>query len=523
MRNKGLAAILGVALLLTAGAAAALFALYRQEQGRNAELLAQIETLSQEENRSAVVQSINAQMEEIATQERRVSDMQREEAIQQRRVAEEERQNAERQRQQAELQRQNAIAAEKKAVEASGVAQHQQAIAEQQRAEAEAAKRVADTLSYNAMARSLAAQAATQATAGNTQLAALLAYAAYTFASEYKGDVYNSAIYSALSLTSASNRKWNIGRGAVAKIWAMPGSDDLITVSTYGEIMRHTKNADGDLRSVAILKNSAYDFRDMVVGREGTIYALSHTGHLVHGKAGGPMRVTLIGQAIKPLRLFMHSEGQLLVVAEQSVHLIDAATMEQKRELPLGFQAAVAGEDDKQLLVFDRKGKAYTVDYEARSVKPRRLPFEAQPIMSYTYNRLNGYEAYGTVEGPIFIAGGKGGVKRLVGHGSRVSRVMFDGDRIYSTGYDGTVRFWQYTRERVEPMKLVDSRQWVVSFTFDKTRNYIWTGDQNGNLTETLVDPHIMATRVRDRLKREFTQEEWNYYVGKEIPYRKMK
>ena len=30
----------------------------------------------------------------------------------------------------------------------------------------------------------------------------------------------------------------------------------------------------------------------------------------------------------------------------------------------------------------------------------------------------------------------------------------------------------------------------------------------------------VYASRTRQKVKRDFTQEEWNYYVGKEIPYR---
>ena len=112
---------------------------------------------------------------------------------------------------------------------------------------------------------------------------------------------------------------------------------------------------------------------------------------------------------------------------------------------------------------------------------------------------------------------------RLIGHGSRVTRVKFDGNRLYSTSYDGTVRFWPFTQQKIEPVTVINTNQWVVSFAFDETMRYIWTADQNGNLTETLIDPYIMAEKIHDDLKREFTPEEWDYYVGKEIPYRKLR
>ncbi len=521
MRKSSLAIALVAALVLSTAGTAALAVLYHREVERNEQLKSQLDILSEKESRSAVMQSINAQMEEIANQERLVSDRQREEAIEQRKVAEAERQNAEEQRRAAEEQRQNAIAAEHKALEASKLEQRQRLFAEQQRTQAEYAKRVADTLTYITISRKLGTLAMSRQTLGDTQLADLLAYAGYRLTSQYGGDVYNPAIYQALSTTSTSSKRWNVGQGAVTKMLQMADKETFVTVSSYGEIALHSKGNDGNLHTENIFRNSRYDFRDLTADNSGTLYALSHTGHLVYGKRGA-LHILPISEAQKPFLLTHNSNGKLLVVAQQSIHLIDPKTMQQLRTLQLTFKATTARADNRKLVLFDTKGNAYTADENAREVKPKKLPFSPQPITSYTHNETSGYEAYGTMEGRIFIVDGKGNVQTLVGHNSRVSRVKFDGDRLYSTSYDGTVRFWPFTRQKIEPMTIVDSHQWIVSFSFDEDMNYIWTGDQNGNLTETLIDPDIMAGRVHNKLKRELTQQEWEHYVGKEIPYTKL-
>ena len=522
MKKINIAMVLAAALLLSVVGSTALYVLYQQELRHNEELTEQIEELTKRERRSTVMQSVNAQMEQIATQERRVSDMQREEAVQQRKVAEEERQNAERQRHAAEEQRQNALAAERKAVEASDVAQRQRTIAEQQRAEAELAKRVTDTLSYVALARNLGTQAVTQLTTGNEELADLLAYAAYIFTKRYQGDVYNPTIYQALSMTSASIRKWNVAHGALMKMWSLPGTKSFVTVSKYGEIMKHTKTDNGNLLTQTIMQNNAYDFRDLVIDDSGSLYAISYSGHLVYGKPDDLHTIAVEG-ATNAIRLFSPNDGQLLIVTQRSVHLLDTNTMQQIKKLPLSFKCATADEDDHQLILFDTMGHAYTIDNKAATVKPRQLPFTPQPITSYTYGWMKEFEAFGTADGIIFVIDNNGGVHRLVGHGSRVSMVKFDGNRLYSTSYDGTVRFWPFTRQKTESMTIAETRQWVMSFFFDETMKYIWTGDQNGNLTETLIDAHLMAEIVHDKLKRELTQEEWQYYLGRNIPYERLK
>ena len=53
--------------------------------------------------------------------------------------------------------------------------------------------------------------------------------------------------------------------------------------------------------------------------------------------------------------------------------------------------------------------------------------------------------------------------------------------------------------------------------------NYIWTGEYNGTVTEYLISLPMIAQRLRQNVKRNFTQEEWDYYVGKGIPIRKLK
>ena len=43
--------------------------------------------------------------------------------------------------------------------------------------------------------------------------------------------------------------------------------------------------------------------------------------------------------------------------------------------------------------------------------------------------------------------------------------------------------------------------------------------DQKGNITESLISIPMMRQMLKNRLKRNLTQEEWNYYIGKNIPY----
>ena len=104
-----------------------------------------------------------------------------------------------------------------------------------------------------------------------------------------------------------------------------------------------------------------------------------------------------------------------------------------------------------------------------------------------------------------------------------MSRVDYDGSLLYSVSYDGTANVWDTKKENVDPVRLLTTNRWVVSLFVDGSMNNIWTGDQRGKLTRTIINVPRMASLVKASLKRNMTREEWNQYVGKNIPYVKFK
>ncbi len=502
---------IGIAVLTTAGCIAS-YLWYTQERQKKEELEVQLATLEEQEKRSTVMQSINAQMEEIATQQQQISDEQREQAVQQTIIANQ-------MREQAEVERQNAIEAEQRAVEASEVAKSQRLIAEQRQQQAEYSRRVADTLTYLAMARSLASEAITQYRTGNKDLASLLSYAAYTFTNRYHGDIYQLAIYESLSLTSESSRKWSVSKGYVMK--TIPMDDVLsLSVTTYGEILQHKMTEKG-LQSKTVFSDKKYDFRDLSTDYKGTYFALSNTSVLLVGK-GKNMREISIEGAQRPFRIFAHQSGKLHIIAENSIHEYDIKSQKMKRILTLPFRTTIAGEDYHHIYLFTKDGKMYDIGDGGEYLKERELPFKAN-VTSYTFSLKYGIEAYGTNDGTIYLMNSRGKVSKLIGHRSKVSRVKFEGDLLFSSSYDGTVRFWKINNSKIEPMTILNSNQWVISFVFDRTKNYIFTASKNGNYTETLISPRLMADKINKRLKRELTKEEWDFYIGRNIPYETFK
>ena len=513
----GIAALCGVAFLTLS---------YVNERSRNAELSLRNEELSRMQQRSAILQSISSQMEEIAYQQKAVSDQKREEAQQQSHIAELMRKQAEEERRSALEAEKAALASEQKAIEASVQAEKARENAEAQREEAEKARAVADTLSYLALARSLSSAATLQENAGNHALACLLVTAAYEYTTRYNGDVYQPVLFEALTKTSHGSVTWAIHNGSIIKLSWLDGGKGAVTISTYGEIARHSIGEDG-LKTEMLFSDSRFDFRDQVLQKDGGVYAISRSGHIVYISPSRVVSVRPLPGLENPFRLFTDNGGGFIAVGENAVAILDGVSLSEKSILSLDRRINIVGTIGwDAFLLFGEPGKMLRLPADARSFVEEKLPFDDE-VFSYTWVKNGGISLYGTTAGPIVMVTPDGRISRLVGHRSRVARLFsvanhvenVSKDLFLSTSYDGTVKMWDPFSEKIEPINVMTSDTWVVSCAIDPSGNYIWTGDQNGALTRTIISASMMAAKVRSSLSREFTRDEWNYYIGAGIPY----
>ncbi len=493
------------------------FTLYNHELSKNQELEKKLAELTAQEQHSAVMQRVNAQMEEIATEERRISDEQREAAEEQAKVAQQERRNAEEQRHKAERERRNALIAEQKAIESSKIAHNQRLIAEQQRAEAELSKRITDTLSYQMLARSLANNAITQHQSGNHELADMLAYTAVMFAQRYHGDIQSSVVYQALAMTSQNKSVWNKHKGSVMDIaFYDNASNDFVSCSTYGEIMRH-KLIDDKITSETLFSNSNYDFRDIYINRETkTIYAVSRNSSLFIIKDNKKLKI--INVNIPNLIRLEAIGNHFIIFGERGMALFNPATTTIEKEKTLPYKIQSMGIIYGKPVLFDNQRQQHVV-HSFDNIKTSPLPISDGQVTAYAESKNKNTKAYGMSDGSIYFFNAQGKVTKLTGHRSRISKMKFNGHRLYTSSYDGVLNVWLTNQTKIEPMTLFTTNGWIINFTYDLKKTNIWTGDQKGNLTKALIAQPIMIQRLRNKLKRNMTLSEWEYYIGENVPY----
>ena len=519
--------ITGCAGLLLAGLAATGFVGWQQERQKVEDLQEQLAAMHKQELRSTIDRSVSAQMEQIANEQREISDEKREEALQQTRVANEMRLRSEQERLNAVEAERNAIASEKKALEASAVAESQRQMAEHQRIQAEFSKRVADTLSYIALGRSLGSISTIQNQAGNKETADLLSYASYLFTSRYHGDLYNPTVFQSLMKSSESMVSWSEHTGAVMNLDFPPNETNrLVTVSNYGEIIFCERKGDR-LFTETLFKNNQYDFRDLYIDKATKIiYALSRTGELVTisrkeegGKRKDEVKTYSIDGMKHPMKINFINDDFLLIIGEHSLAQFDKKRQIFRNVKQTPFRIVYSTRKQNLPILFDDQGRQHIVK-GLETFETSKAPVPGS-VTAYCESKNTGYEAYGMSDGTIWLIDKQGKTQKLFGHRSRISKMKLNGRRLFSSSYDGQVNLWIADNDKVEPMTLIQTNNWITCFNFDSSKNTFWMGDIKGNLTAVNISIPTMVEKVQKKLKRNLTTEEWNYYIGQNIPYEK--
>lgn len=513
MNRKEIISCAAIGMVLT-GATLAGFAGWYASEKRNDSLQAELAELRKLERVSAVQKSVSRQMEMIALEQKEISDEQREEAQLQTRIANELREHSEAERHKAVVAQQAAQASERKALDAFDQAEQQRQIAEHQRIQAELSKRVTDTLGFISLGRSLGSMAITQYNIGNQELSDLLSYAAYHFTKKYGGDVYHPSVYQPLSLVSRSKTQWDVHEGAITntKLLTKDGKN-ILTVSSYGEIQRHEKVGD-QLKSKTLFFDKKYDFRNVYTDMDNNIiYALSRTGHLVIITRKSTQILELHG-ITNPTKMTPLGDNTL-IIGENAIALFDPRQQKVIDVRHQNCRIVGSGSHNHIPRFFDDQGHMYEVR-SLDNIVEMKLPVKGV-ISCYASNGQ--YDAFGTNDGTIYVMNKKGDIKQFMGHRSRISKMRFDGNNLYSSSFDGTLNMWTANSEKPDPVTLYSGSCWILHFSFDLGVNHLWVGDQRGNLSEVLVSIPMMVETVKKKLKRDFTQNEWNYYMGQTVPY----
>ena len=530
-----------------------------------AELNNRIEEMKSAERNALITKRISEQMEDIAYEQKALSDKQRERAEEQSRLADIERGKAELEREIAREAEQKARASAKEAENMRAIAEQQSALATQNMEEALKARSHADTLFYQSLARSLAQTSITQYNSGDKSLAALLAYSAWYYTDKFKGNVYHQDIYTAL-LDNAPRARMRIGRvsgnpRAMVKIpfsYIKDSKIGYIIATDYGEITNLTPklNSKGVVEKYdeqTIFNDPHYLFRDVCISN-GYVLALDVSGTLVKtsltstnvkrtnndfaGKGPRPaQRIkedAVISRKYLPMsnmpqehwrHLLQSDENKIIAVGEHQVVWLDASGNNILHTHSITDEISEAGVFENTLVIFTKTGKLLTfIDGKPSASTRISLP-RNNPVSYYYYMKGKGMHILGTEDGDVLLYDKDHKyVKSLVGHSGAITHMEHLGWCLATSSYDHKICLWNLEdlNTQIAPIE-VHYDKWQLSFTTNRDNWTLIVGLADGEIQSLHISVEDNKDNVHDHIERDFTPQEWEYYIGEGVKYRRFK
>ena len=111
-------------------------------------------------------------------------------------------------------------------------------------------------------------------------------------------------------------------------------------------------------------------------------------------------------------------------------------------------------------------------------------------------------------------------------HTSGVTSIAFapDGSRIATACYDWKIRIWNAKEDlsKQQPVLLSDFDYWIMDIQFTRDGNKLLAAGADKTVRIWDINSANLFAEVSKKVKRELTEEEWDQYIGKDIPYEKL-
>ncbi len=533
-----------------------------------------IAALQETERNALVTKRISEQMEDIAFEQKTLSDRQRARAEEQSRIADIERGKAEMERSLAQKAEREALFSARQADSMRLVAETESERAMVHALQAHQARAQADTLYYISLARSLAQNSTVQLNSGNRELAALLSYSGWYFNDIYGGNPYKQDIFTAL-LKTAPDAQSNVCHltGNVRSLLLFGGpiaaDEDLendiswkhgmdapkavrpfIAVTDYGEVVRVNINDSdngNDYDFTPLFSDNSHIFRAACLMRD-RLYLLDTRGCIMSLDAyGNRTDNSKVGQQTKPIILnetaqkkskiknsgfsplspdtWMHlkdlRDGMLVAAGRRQVAWIDPANGNIVKAYQTNNDITTLGVSDDLLFIFCHNGEVLAFDGQRQPVNNMLQIPKSYDVTSYYFQKDNNCHYLGTENGDIYVCDRTGKyLATLIGHSGRITSIDQYASQLVTSSYDKNICIWDIAdfTALMTPIK-IGFNQWPLCFAYDKPARTLRVGLANGDIETVRISISNNTESTHRSITREFTPQEWNYYIGANVPF----
>jgi len=148
-----------------------------------------------------------------------------------------------------------------------------------------------------------------------------------------------------------------------------------------------------------------------------------------------------------------------------------------------------------------------------------------QGINAITLNSSGSRLAIGDKSGNIIILDPVSSKKlaQVKGHTARIQDIAYspDNTQLATSSYDGTIRIWNATKLSETPVVITEHESWALAIAFSPDGKWLATSSEKGDIFYWATQSRYFAEQICSYVSRNFTDQEWDIYVGMDIDYQK--
>ncbi|MGE0772778.1 MAG: High-affnity carbon uptake protein Hat/HatR [Cyclobacteriaceae bacterium] len=517
------------------------YAIYQQTQAvKNEKLAREQEAIAKEQK------DLAEKAAEEARKQRDAADSARRIAVAAQEAEAVQRALAEQKRLEADEQRAKAVENEREAKRQEAIAKDNEKEANKQREIAEENERIAKRRRYIAQAKAMALKS--QELSSNPVEEALLAQQAFNFNKAYEGyphdnDIYNGLFYALKTLDHPLTKSLESHKkGAARALDTRTTSSHIYSGGSDGKIIRWAFENNQWTPTEIVGERSDYLVFSLDMSPDerylaaGGLYPFNREQNYVelydlHNLQAPPKKITGYNSDIGDIHFTPDGKG--FYARDNAGKSIRYSDMNTAREViatkakifalalnDSGTKLAGAG-DDGNVYIWDIKN-----NYQAQVVKVANNPLSAVAFVPKSNNVVAG-----DITGLLRLVVGGVVTRELSGHTGTIEKIRFNhkGNFMASSSRDYKVRLWNFDNLKEQPIVLSD-HDWVWDVTFSPDDEQLIAGI-NGvkeNITSVDFPIHAWPTKIETMsgilcgmVDRNLTQDEWDLYVGEDLPYEK--
>ena len=370
---------------------------------------------------------------------------------------------------------------------------------------------------------------------GQKDLQTLLSYQAYLFNKKNNGLANDPDIY--LGLYNIAKEYGNINyknfsghNSGIKKIAFVPGKREFFTTGSDGKVMKW--NLDSKEQSLQIIYSNSEIIDVLAVSPDASWLACGEQNSVIRMV---PIKGNNLGYDLKghtgSIRslifsydgMYLYSaalDGKVLkwnLMAKTSTDISTDKMQITSIDLSTNNKYLAGVSNEGQVLVWNPVGNSdrFRIETTGRVIRTVRFkPDEDRLAVGYND---------GNVE--IWDVAAKKRISEIKAHTAEINDISFNNKMLQmaTAGNDGTLKLWDTQDLTNPPISFNDNQGLVVTIEFSPDGQLIISGTNEGanNLIGRPTYADLLADEVCTSVTRNFTNEEWLAYVGKDIEYEK--